>query len=82
MGSHAETHWLTFATAIHCYKLRSTKPQLLDAAMNHGPGWLRRALHQAGEAPQPARRPKEFVPGRGALAHLTAGAEEALRKQP
>ena len=77
LATHAESHWLTFATAMRCYASQPTKPVLRKAAESHGPTWLRAALH--GEPKRQIRRPKELEPS-GSLAYLTAGAEEALKK--
>lgn len=75
--SHAESHWLTFATAMRCYAHQPTRPLLHQAVESHGPTWLRVALH--GEPKRQIRRPLELEPS-GSLAYLTAGAEEALKK--
>ena len=77
LASHAESHWLTFATAMKCYASQPTRPVLRQAVESHGPTWLRAALH--GEPKRQIRRPKELEPN-GSLAYLTAGAEEALKK--
>lgn len=77
LASHAESHWLTFATAMKCYASQPTQPALRKAAESHGPSWLRAALH--GDKKRPIKRPRELEPT-GSLAYLTAGAEEALKK--
>ena len=77
LTSHAESHWLTFATAMRCYAQQPTKPDLAAAADRHGPTWLRNALR--GEKKPRRPRPREFEAS-GSLAYLTRGAEEALKK--
>lgn len=84
LPSHAETHWLTFATAMRCYARQPTRPALDASADRHGPSWLRSALRKEAPPPRQQQRPREFEPDTGSLAFLTAGAEEALKppKEP
>lgn len=85
LASNAETHWLTFATALRCYAQCPTQPELRRAAHRHAPSWLRSALRpRATPRPhepliQPPPRPPELDPATGSLAFLTRGAEDALR---
>lgn len=78
LSSHAETHWLTFATAMRCYQSQPTQPALRAAADKHGPTWLRSALRGDAKV-RKVERPKELDPNTGALAFLTRGAEAAMR---
>jgi len=80
LTTHAESHWLTFATAMRCYEQQPSQPELQRAADRHGPTWLRAALHGEKIPKKTIRRPKELDPKTGSLAYLTRGAEEALKK--
>lgn len=77
LSSHAESHWLTFATAMRCYAQQPTQPSLAAAADRHGPNWLRSALRK--DTATPRTRPREFEPETGSLAFLTEGAEAAMK---
>ncbi len=81
LTSHAESHWLTFATALKCYATNPHRSALKKAANRHGPQWLRSALHaESTQTIRPKiRRPKELEPLTGSLAFLTEGAEDALK---
>ncbi len=86
LTTHAESHWLTFATALNCYAKKPKRSSLKQVANRHGPKWLRAALYAASNSEVNDRssstlpRPKELDPKTGSLAYLTAGAEEALKK--
>ena len=80
LSSHAETHWLTFATALRCYARRPAAPTIDHVADRHGPSWLRSALRGEKKPARPSQRPPELDPQTGSLAFLTRGAERLLHE--
>ncbi len=80
LPSHAETHWLTFATALKVYAQCPTRPALASAAQKHGPSWLRGALKGKPVTARRIARPPELDPKTGSLAFLTRGAQKALEE--
>jgi hypothetical protein len=78
LSSHAETHWLTFATALKCYAQCPTRPEIRRAIDRHAPPWLRGALQEERRGPRSLERPRELDPKTGSLAFLTRGAEASM----